>query len=119
MIIFAVLAAALSTLAAAPPQGGVYELESPAGRCQLLLQDTAAPLPETNLSSDDAAGFAMAMPGCPAALSETAFWRFAGGAGELSLFDTGGETLATVRAGSGRGWAGATTQGDALTLTRR
>jgi hypothetical protein len=105
-------------LQAAPPEGGVYTLSTASQSCEILLDATAAPLPETNLDQRDASGFATAMPNCPSGVSATAFWSYSDTARTLSLFDPSG---ATVFSGvfAEEGWSGETAQGQPASLSTR
>ncbi|WP_306015136.1 hypothetical protein [Oceanicaulis sp. MMSF_3324] len=111
-----VLALALSAIA--PPEGGVYTLSTPSQSCELLLDATAAPLPETNLDQRDASGFATAMPQCPANASTTSFWSYRDADRTLSLFDPSGAALFTGVL-TDDGWQGEIGEGLPATLSRR
>ena len=105
-------------LADAPPEGGVYTLTTPVQSCEILLDATAAPLPETNLDQRDASGFATAMPSCPASVSQTSFWSYRDADRTLSLYDPSGASLFTGLA-SEEGWRGEITDGLPATLSAR
>lgn len=108
----------LVLLQAAPPEGGVYTLSTPAQDCDILLDATAAPLPETNLDHRDASGFATAMPDCPDSVSLTSFWSYHDDGGTLSLFDPAGASLFSgVK--TEEGWRGETSNGLPATLSAR
>lgn len=105
-------------LADAPPEGGVYTLTTPVQSCEILLDATAAPLPETNLDQRDASGFATAMPSCPASVSMTSFWSYRDADGTLSLFDPSGASLFSGVM-TDEGWRGALADGPTATLSAR
>jgi len=109
---------ALALTVGAPPEGGVYTLTTPNQSCALLLDATAAPLPETNLDQRDASGFANAMPDCPASTSTTSFWSYRDADETLSLFDPSGATLFTGVL-TDEGWQGEIGEGLPATLSRR
>ena len=109
---------ALTLTVSAPPEGGVYTLTTPTQTCEILLDATAAPLPETNLDHRDASGFATAMPNCPAGVSNTAFWSYSDEAQSLSLFDPSGASVFSG-AFSDEGWSGQTAQGQPANLAAR
>ncbi|WP_440958571.1 hypothetical protein ACFELO_00245 [Oceanicaulis sp. LC35] len=105
-------------LQAAAPEGGIYTLTTPAESCELLLDATAAPLPETNLDQRDASGFATAMPQCPASVSMTTFWSYRDADQTLNLFDpTGASVFSGVF--TEEGWRGETGDGQTATLSAR
>ena len=109
---------ALSMTLDAPPEGGVYTLTTPAQSCEILLDATAAPLPETNLDQRDASGFATAMPDCPASVSLTSFWSYRDEDRTLSLYDpTGASLFSGVM--SEDGWRGEIGDGLPATLSAR
>jgi hypothetical protein len=105
-------------LQAAPPEGGVYTLSTPSQSCEILLDATAAPLPEANLDQRDASGFATAMPNCPASVSTAAFWSYRDADQTLSLFDPSGASVFSG-AFSAEGWSGQTAQGQPANLSAR
>ena len=109
---------ALLVSVSAPPEGGVYTLSIAGQTCQILLDATAPPLPETNLDQRDASGFATAMPQCPDSVAETSFWSYIDEAGTLSLFDPSGASLFSGVAGD-TGWRGETRDGRPATLSER
>ena len=111
------LLAVLITVSA-PPEGGIYTLTTAHESCEVLLDATAAPLPETNLDQRDASGFATAMPSCPASVSLTSFWSYRDADGTLSLFDPSGASLFSGVM-SDEGWRGALADGLAATLSAR
>lgn len=110
------LALALA-LAATPPEAGRYTLNVLSSDCVVRLNPTNAPLPESNLSSADAAGLALVMPGCPGTLSDAIFWRFDGQTDVLSLFDGSGTAVFEARSQDGV-WQGQTADGVPATLSR-
>lgn len=109
---------ALILSAGAPPEGGVYTLSVAGQTCQILLDATAPPLPETNLDQRDASGFAAAMPQCPDSVADASFWSYLDEAGTLSLFDPSGASLFSGVAEEA-GWRGETRDGRPATLSNR
>ena len=108
----------LSAILSAPPEGGIYALTTPNQSCEILLDATAAPLPETNLDQRDASGFATAMPSCPASIASTSFWSYRDADQTLSLYDPSGASLFRGLA-TDEGWRGELTGGLPATLSRR
>ena len=108
----------LALTVSAPPEGGVYTLSTPAQSCEILLDATAAPLPETNLDQRDAAGFATAMPNCPDSVSLTSFWSYQDAEQTLSLYDPTGASLFSGVA-TEAGWRGEIGNGLPATLAER
>ncbi|WP_430430925.1 hypothetical protein [Oceanicaulis sp.] len=109
---------ALAVAVSEPPEGGVYTLTTPSQSCEILLDATAAPLPETNLDQRDASGFATAMPNCPDSVSSAAFWSYRDADQTLSLFDPSGASVFSG-AFSDEGWSGQTAQGEPANLSGR
>jgi len=111
------LIATLSLMASEPPQAGRYTLSVQSLECQVRLNPSTAPLPESNLLSSDAAGLALVMPGCPGSLSDAIFWRFDSESGTLSLFDGSGSAVFAGQPVEAD-WHGQTSDGIPATLSR-
>ena len=105
-------------LIADPPASGAYTLTTQNGACQIILDESAQPLPDTNLTSQDVSGFAAAMPNCPGRVGETAFWRYVAGTSTLTLYDASGQSVfSAVR--QDRIWDGRLEDQSPASLTRR
>lgn len=116
MLITLLLAAVLTPTADDVP--GRYAAEGDDAACQITLRPAAAQLPESHVTGEAASGFAFAPPGCPANLSDAAFWRLSLADGALSVVDGAGETLFSGAA-EGASWTGAAPGGEQLRLHRR
>lgn len=124
---FALIAAAgVSAMGAVTPSAhadidrlpGGYRAEAGAQVCRLRLDAPARAPEDSGVVAETLTGLVLALPGCPAGLSDAMLWRAPADASTLSLVDGAGGVLAEFEPAGGGRWTRPGDEGPTLILQK-